>query len=218
MSEAVADHLTHGLAAMHLDIADDIQKEGATKLLQLHRLLSKWASSINLTAIHEPQAIVTRHFLDSLAILPIIKNAGKRILDLGTGAGFPGLPLALFSPQQQFVLLDGNGKKIAFIRQAIMELGLSNVVAVAKHSETYQPEEFFDAVVCRAVAALDDLQKEALHLLREGGKLFCMKAYVEEHAIKASPSYRYDKITPLTVPGLPEQRCLVQFSYRPRNP
>ncbi len=109
------------------------------QLLHYHALLHKWNQAFNLTAVRDPLEMIDRHLLDSLSLLPYVE--GKRVLDMGTGAGLPGIPLAICLPQTQFVLLDSNGKKIRFVRQAMMELGLQNVEPVQARLEAYQPVE-----------------------------------------------------------------------------
>jgi len=136
-------------------------------------LLNKWNRAYNLTAVRDPLAMIERHLIDSLALLPYLR--GRRILDLGTGAGLPGIPLAICSPRRRFVLLDANNKKIRFVRQVVLELALENVQAVHQRVEAYQPPRPFDLILSRAFAPMGRMLQLADHLLGEGTTLLAMK-------------------------------------------
>lgn len=164
--------------------------------------LERWNARINLTAIRDPGAMVSGHILDSLAVRPMLE--GRRVLDAGTGAGFPGLPLAIAEPGMEFVLLDSNARRIAFVRHVIGELGLANATAVEARVEYYAPGERFDTVVARALGSTRKLLELAGHLLGKEGVLLALKgkhpAEELEH-LKETSGWTYD-VTEVTVPGL----------------
>lgn len=193
-----ADRIAAGAALL----GQDLSREAAQKLAKLLLLLEHWSRRINLTAILDPEAMVSAHILDSLAVRPYIK--GPRVIDIGTGAGFPGLPLAIAEPAIEFVLLDSNGKKISFVRHVIAELGLDNVEAIKARAEDYAPGKRFDTVIARALASVTRLVELGAHLLREDGQLLALKGKfptAELAAIRALPGWDYS-VTELTVPGL----------------
>jgi len=186
-----------------------LEAEQEQRLLRLVALLTKWNRAFNLTAVRDPLEMVSRHLLDSLAVLPYL--TGQRCLDMGTGPGFPGIPLAIMRPDMSFVLLDSNGKKIRFVRQAMLELGLENVEPVHARVEVYQAEAPFDLLISRAFTSLPDMLKLTRHLRGEQGVLLAMKAKVpvaELAGLKEGEAFR---VIPLP-PGLHhEQRCLIRF-------
>ena len=168
-------------------------------------LLHKWNKAYNLTAIRELDNMVTHHVLDSLAIRPWIK--GPRLLDVGTGAGLPGIPLAIAEPDLQVVLLDSNGKKIRFLREVKRSLSLSNVEIVQSRAETYHPTAGFDTVTSRALSDLESLVHWTQHLIAGDGIWLAMKGrYPETELAAMTHSYR---VEPYTVPGLIGERCCV---------
>jgi 16S rRNA (guanine527-N7)-methyltransferase len=136
--------------------------------------LKKWNKVYNLTAINEDSEIIVKHFLDSLSVNRYIQNSG-RILDVGTGAGFPGLILALFNPEKSFVLVDGVSKKISFLQEMIGKLNLKNVIAVHTKVEKYNVAEQFDIIISRAFADIKKMTKLTSHLIKNGGKFIAMK-------------------------------------------
>ncbi|NCV54319.1 MAG: 16S rRNA (guanine(527)-N(7))-methyltransferase RsmG [Betaproteobacteria bacterium] len=136
--------------------------------------LKKWNKVYNLTAINEDSEIITKHFLDSLSVNGFIQNS-QRILDVGTGAGFPGLILALFNPDKSFVLVDGVSKKISFLQEMIGKLNLKNVMAVHIKVEEYKVTEQFDIIISRAFAEIKKMIKLTKHLIKVNGKFIAMK-------------------------------------------
>ena len=163
--------------------------------------LEKWNRRVNLTAIRAPREMVSAHLLDSLAVRPLLE--GNEVLDVGTGAGFPGLPLAIAEPARQFTLLDSNNKKIMFVQHAVGVLGLTNVVAVKARGEDYAPGQRFDTVIARALAALPRLVEIAGHHVREGGVFVALKGrYPAEELEQLSDTPWGHAVTELKVPGL----------------
>jgi 16S rRNA (guanine527-N7)-methyltransferase len=183
----------------------------AEKLLRLLDELEQWNRAYNLTSIDSREAMVTHHLLDSLAALPDL--AGERIADLGTGAGFPGLPLAIAdaaSPPRRFTLIDSTAKKVRFVAHAARTLGLSNVEALHARAEALRPERPFDTVVARAVATLAELAVLAAPLARPGTRLIAYKGQRPDAELAAlPPGWRLLSVRRVEVPGLRAERCLV---------
>ena len=162
--------------------------------------LEQWNKKVNLTAIRDPDEMITGHLLDSLAARPLLQ--GNRILDMGTGAGCPGLPLAICEPERHFELVDGNNKKIRFVQHAVSVLDLDNVSATWARTEDFAPEQRFDTVIARAVGPLARLVKMAGHHVGEDGVFVAMKGrYPDEELKKLPKNWMYD-IVELDVPGL----------------
>ncbi len=183
-------------------------------MLAFLRLLGKWNERFNLSGIRDPGDMIPRHLLDSLAVSPYVR--GPRVLDVGTGAGLPGIPLALVNPRYDFVLLDASGKKTRFLVHAVASLGLNNVVIQKNRVEDYRDESGFDTVVCRAVADLATIVQMAGHLCAQDGRILAMKGRYPEHELKAvSGAWRVHGITRLEVPGLSAERHLVEMGRAP---
>ncbi|HET7570229.1 MAG TPA: 16S rRNA (guanine(527)-N(7))-methyltransferase RsmG [Gammaproteobacteria bacterium] len=188
--------LDRGVGALGIEL-DAAQRH---KLCNFVRLIDKWNRAYNLSAIRTSGEMVNRHLVDSLSALPFVR-AG-RLLDVGTGAGLPGIPLAIARPTMDVVLLDGNGKKTRFCVQAAGELELDNVGVVHSRAEDYEPDEGFDTVISRAFGSLAAFAATAGHLLRAGGRLVAMKGNVTDEERAALPaSWRVIENRPLTVPG-----------------
>jgi len=183
----------------------------ADRLDALIGLLAKWNRTFNLTAIREPARMVTHHVLDSLSLLTAATLArGARVLDVGCGAGLPGLPLAIARPDLEVTLLDSNGKKVAFVRQAIGELGLDNATAVAVRVESFAPPERFDAIVSRAYSDLASFAAAGRRLLAADGRLLAMKGALPVDELACLPPGIGVVATPaIAVPGLEGARHLV---------
>ncbi len=196
--------LDAGLAALGLDPSQD--QRG--KLIKFIDLLARWNRAYNLTAVREPLAMVSRHLLDSLAVSPYL--VGSSLLDLGTGAGLPGLPLAILNPEKRFVLLDSNGKKIRFVRQATMDLGLANVEVIQARMESYRPGEKFATIITRAVADQETLRRVVKPLLASPGRLLLMKGRRPDEAL-ATPTANNVVIHRLEVPFLDAERHLIEI-------
>jgi 16S rRNA (guanine527-N7)-methyltransferase len=199
--------LQAGLQAMGLSLIEAIHM----KLLDYIELLCKWNAVHNLTAVRDPEDMIKRHLLDSLVLLPFLSSdKGTRLVDVGTGAGLPGIPLALASPTLQVVLLDSHQKKIAFVQHVILCLQLSNVTAVCARVEQYKPDVRFDFVVSRAFASLSDFVLRAAHLCKKEGKLIAMKGVIDPLEVAAIPAgFTIEKIQPVQVPGIVEPRSLI---------
>lgn len=186
------------------------------QLTQLHdylSLLQRWNKVYNLTAVRDPNDMLALHLFDSLAVAQHIK--GENCLDVGSGAGLPGIPLAIMQPERQFTLLDTNGKKTRFIQQAIIELGLSNAKVVQTRVETWQPDKKFDAIISRAFASIRDFVDSSLQHLQEKGCLYAMKGQWIESEWQALPdSVLIKKVHPLTIPNLHAERHLIEVHAR----
>ncbi|HRP87707.1 MAG TPA: 16S rRNA (guanine(527)-N(7))-methyltransferase RsmG [Gammaproteobacteria bacterium] len=173
-------------------------------------LLARWNRTYNLTAVREPEEMVTRHVLDSLVVLPFID--AERMLDVGTGAGLPGLVLAMARPGQRFVLLDSSGKKTRFVEHAATRLGLGNVEVVQARVEDHEDEEGFAVVLSRAFASVADFIRLAGHLARTEGRLLAMKGALPEAELAALPAgWGLQAVHKLSVPGLAGRRHLLEF-------
>jgi 16S rRNA (guanine527-N7)-methyltransferase len=189
----------------------------AKRLLQLLDELERWNRSFNLTAITQRAQMLTHHLLDSLSIASLLQ--GERIIDIGTGAGFPGLPLAIIQPERQFTLLDSNGKKIRFVNHAARTLGLANVVAVHARAEQWQDERgAFDTVVTRAFAPLSELMTTVRGLCGADTRVLAMKGRrsTQERA-GLSPQWVIEQDVELAIPGLDEERhaLVLRLDSRP---
>lgn len=171
-------------------------------------LLAKWNRAYNLTAIRDRNRMVTHHILDSLSVIPFV--SGARVADLGSGAGLPGIPIALLQPEVEVVMVDSNVKKSRFIQQAILELGLTHASVVHSRVEQYQPEVRFDTVVSRAFSSLSLFLTLAAPLLTEGGRVVAMKGkWPEEEESEIVDGYELEEVVPVVVPGLHAQRHMV---------
>ncbi|WP_262965315.1 16S rRNA (guanine(527)-N(7))-methyltransferase RsmG [Methylobacter psychrophilus] len=194
--------LISGLESLNLSTAEDKVEQ----LLGFIKLLEKWNKAYNLTAIRDKEEMVRLHLLDSLAILPFIE--GKRIIDIGTGAGLPGIPLAIYLPDIEFTLLDSNAKKTRFVQQAILELKLKNVTVCHNRVEQYHPETSFDTAITRAFASLSDIVELTAHLLNKNGVLLAMKGQAPDVSELESA---ITTLIPVNVPGITAERCLVRI-------
>ena len=183
----------------------DQQKQ---QLLALVGLLHKWNKAYNLTSVREPEAMLVRHILDSIVVAPYLN--GSRLIDVGTGPGLPGLPLAIVQPDKQFVLLDSLGKRTPFIRQVIMELGLKNVVAVQSRVEEFHDETGFDGVLSRAFASLNDMLSWCRHLPAPQGVFLALKGlYPQDELESLLSGFELVSAHRLDVPQLDAERHLI---------
>jgi 16S rRNA (guanine527-N7)-methyltransferase len=175
-------------------------QHAAEKFTALVEELVRWNQRVNLTAIRDPQEMISGHLLDSLSARPLLK--GSRVLDVGTGAGFPGLPLAIVEPQWSFTLIDSNNKKVRFVEHIAGLLGLGNVTAIKARTEDFAPGKRFDTVIARAVAALPRLLEIAGHHVGEGGVFVALKGRYPEEELQLMPDTWHSNVTELKVPGL----------------
>lgn len=204
---AVEDSLDRGVAGLSLDISA-AQRDA---LLAYLELLQRWNRAYNLTAVRDPQEMVTRHLLDSLSIAPHL--SGQRFLDVGTGAGLPGIPLAIVFPERQFELLDSNGKKTRFLIEARQRLGLDNVTVHSTRVESLTDQAGFDGILSRAFASLADMVAGCQHLLAQGGKMYAMKGQYPEQELSHLPKrFIVEGCHSLHVPGIDEARHLLVLS------
>lgn len=195
MTPVCERRLDEGLAALNIEI-DRRQRE---RLLSLLALLHKWNRAYNLTAVRSPEAMVSRHLLDSASVAFAV--SGPTLLDVGSGPGFPGLVLAILDPGLQVTLLDSNGKKVRFQRQAVMELGLDNVRCEQVRVEAF--DATFDQVISRAFASLGDFIGLTEPLLAEGGEWLAMKGGLEPRELESVPAHVavHERLA-LSVPGV----------------
>ncbi len=198
--------LEAGIRALNLKIGQNLTNQ----LLDFIALLEKWNKTYNLTAIRDPVEMVRRHLLDSLVVRPFLH--GSRIADVGTGAGIPGIPLAIVCPDKQFTLIDSAGKKIRFVRHAVMTQKLANVMAEKARLPDYRPASGFDTVLSRAFAPLPRMLDLAGHLCGDGGQMLAMKGEWPAQELDALPeNWQVIDTVAVTVPSLDAQRHLIRL-------
>jgi 16S rRNA (guanine527-N7)-methyltransferase len=210
----LAAGLDEGLAALAAQ-GVSIPPGAAARLARYVDLLAKWNRTYNLTAIRDPERIVTHHILDSLAVLPHLpERESLSLLDVGSGPGLPGVPLAIVRPQWRVVLLDSNHKKGAFLTQAAIELELANATAVIARVETYTPQSRFDVVISRAFADLAAFVESAMHHVAIGGRLVAMKGvHPHDELAQLPPSVRVVATPSVDVPGIDAERHLIVLAH-----
>jgi 16S rRNA (guanine527-N7)-methyltransferase len=198
--------LGDGLAGLRIVL----DRETQDRLLAFLELLRRWSRVYNLTAVTSPREMLVRHVLDSLSIAADLQ--GPRILDVGTGAGLPGIPLSLACPESEFILLDSSGKKVRFVTQAVAELGLRNVAVAHARVEEYRVPPV-DTIVVRAFASLSDLLPRVAHLTHRRTQLLAMKGRFPDEELAALPcGFVVDGVRRVRVPGLLAQRHVVRLS------
>jgi 16S rRNA (guanine527-N7)-methyltransferase len=186
----------------------DVPAAAENALVAYLALIEKWNKVYNLTAIRDRGRMEVEHVLDSLAVIPHVRPG--RVLDVGSGAGLPGIPLAIVRPGWHVSLLDSNHKRCAFLRQAVIELGLRNAEAVCERIEAYRPEGSFDTVISRAFAETQHFARVAVAHVDADGVMAAMKGlYPHEELAQLPPGVALHSVVPLTVPGLDAQRHLV---------
>jgi 16S rRNA (guanine527-N7)-methyltransferase len=196
--------LLEGLVALKMERGEAVVEP----LLAYLTELEQWNRAYNLTAVRDPLEMVSRHLLDSLSILPWL--SGERLLDVGAGAGLPGIPLAIAEPKRQWVLLDSNGKKARFLRHVVRTLGLDNVSVIEDRIEAYRPDDLPDCITARALAALPQLLSLLTHLCPAGGRVLAMKGRLSEQEHSAvEPPFQLIETRQLSVPGLDSERNLI---------
>jgi len=192
----------------------DLKLQQIEQLVAYLRLFDKWNHAFNLSAIREPAAMVKLHLLDSLSVASVLQ--GERFIDVGTGGGLPGIPLAIKFPRKSFTLLDSAGKKTRFLFQVKQELGLDNVTVENRRVEQFHPPQKFDGVISRAFASLPDMVTSCGHLRTPEGRFWAMKGQVPvEELREIEPDFTLEHCHSLQVPGVEAQRCLLVI--KPRN-
>lgn len=203
--EELRPMLMSSLEALELDLS----VEQIDKLMSYLTLLQKWNKVYNLTAIRDPKEMLIKHLLDSLAVVPHIE--GKRIIDVGTGGGVPGIPLAICFPEKQIDLLDSNSKKTRFLIQAKAELDLKNTQVIHSRVEEYNPESLYDGVISRAFAAMEDMLYWTNHLIPNEGVWWAMKAQKDFEDLSRLPGLvKIEKVIELEIPHLHAERMLIK--------
>ncbi|WP_257281903.1 MULTISPECIES: 16S rRNA (guanine(527)-N(7))-methyltransferase RsmG [unclassified Endozoicomonas] len=204
---SLRERICEGAAAQSLSLADS----QADMLARYVELLAKWNRAYNLTAVRDPLEMVSRHIHDSLSIAPFME--GDYLMDVGSGPGLPGIPMAILNPQKQYTLLDSNGKKTRFMTQAKTELGLENVTVANCRVESFEAHQPFDVIMSRAFSSLADMVNGTHHLIRAGGKFLAMKGLFPEQELvdlkQSRPEISLLESHALYVPGCEAQRHLV---------
>jgi len=209
----LSQRLQHGLVAMGLDLSEVQQNS----LIDYVHLLDKWNQAFNLSAVRDPQEMVSRHLLDSLSLLPRLQqlSAGKNsftILDVGTGPGLPGIPLALCLPEVNFVLLDSNGKKTRFVFQALLALGIKNVKVENTRIESYQSPGQLDIVISRAFSSLADFAQGCEHLCSPDTRLLAMKGLYPTEELRNLPAHwQQVDARAIDIPQCDAQRHIIEL-------
>jgi 16S rRNA (guanine527-N7)-methyltransferase len=202
----------HGeeLAQGALELGIELSPQQQEQLLAYLALLIKWNKAYNLTAVRNPDEMVSRHLLDSLSVVPFVVEAGDNWLDVGSGGGMPGIPLAIVFPERQFTLLDSNGKKTRFLTQVKLELKLANLHVVYSRVEDYRPEVRFSGICSRAFSSLEDFSTWTRHLGDANSRWLAMKGVHPNDELQALPAdFRLSATHVLKVPGCQGQRHLL---------
>ncbi len=194
--------LADGIIDLDLKVSARVRGE----LMRYIQELLQWNRTYNLTAVRDPLQMVVKHLLDSLSVLPDLGSG--RIVDVGSGAGIPGIPLALAAPRNEYVLLDSNGKKAAFMRHIVRTLGLKHVQVIQSRAEDYEPQAAFDTVISRACASVEDLIAVGGHLCGNDGRILAMLGKAPEEGQPVPSPFRLAALKSLQVPGLAAERHL----------
>jgi 16S rRNA (guanine527-N7)-methyltransferase len=187
-----------------------LEQAQAAAMLRLIAELREWNQRFNLTGITDPVDMVRKHLLDSLSVQPYLR--GRRIADVGTGAGFPGLPLAVINPGREFALIEATGKKARFVRHAADAMELKNVEVIPARSEDWRGPAPYDCVLTRALGKLEEFVRVAGHLCAPKGRLLAMKGHHPDAEIAALPSgWKAYAVHDIRIPGLAAERCIVEL-------
>jgi 16S rRNA (guanine527-N7)-methyltransferase len=206
VSESHAAELVRGAQALGVELSEGQQQQ----LLAYLALLIKWNKAYNLTAVRDPDEMVSRHLLDSLSVVSFVAESGQTWLDVGSGGGMPGVPLAIIFPGRSFTLLDSNGKKTRFLTQVKLELKLANLEVVHSRVEQFQPAEAFDGITSRAFSSLEDFASWTRHLGNTQTRWLAMKGVQPDDELQRLPAdFRLDACHVLKVPGCQGQRHLL---------
>ncbi|MCY7295407.1 16S rRNA (guanine(527)-N(7))-methyltransferase RsmG [Alteromonas sp. a30] len=198
------------LAAACKQLSFDVSEEKQQLLIKYLEMVHKWNKAYNLTSVRDPLEMVTVHLVDSIAVSPLLE--GKRFIDVGTGAGLPGVPLAIMNPDAHFVLLDSLGKRIRFLKQVAFELKLANIEPIQSRVEEHVLEEPFDAVITRAYASLEQMISSCQHLISSDGQFLALKGVYPEQELEAIVEpFAVAESVPLSVPGLDAQRHVIRI-------
>jgi 16S rRNA (guanine527-N7)-methyltransferase len=198
------------LAQGALELGVEVSPQQQEQLLAYLALLIKWNKAYNLTAVRNPDEMVSRHLLDSLSVVPYVRDAGDNWLDVGSGGGMPGIPLAILFPERQFTLLDSNGKKTRFLTQVKLELKLANLEVIHSRVESFTPEQPFSGIVSRAFSSLEDFSNWTRHLGDGQTQWLAMKGVHPDDELQALPAdFRLTATQVLKVPGCQGQRHLL---------
>ena len=201
-----AQELSLGAEQLNVSLSEQQQEQ----LLQYLGLLIKWNKAYNLTAVRNPYEMVSRHLLDSLSVVPYVEQYGDAWLDVGSGGGMPGVPLAILFPQRKFTLLDSNGKKTRFLTQVKLELKLDNLEVIRNRVEAFTPERPFSGIISRAFSSLEDFTHWTRHLGDTNTRWLAMKGVHPDDELQALPDdFRLDSCQILKVPGCQGQRHLL---------
>lgn len=199
------------LSALLKSAAISLSDQQKQQLVDYVAMLHKWNKAYNLTSVRDPEQMLVRHIMDSIVVEPHL--VGDRFIDVGTGPGLPGIPLAIVRPQAHFTLLDSLGKRVRFLKQVQHELKLENVTPVQSRVEDFPAEPPFDGVISRAFASLNDMVSWCHHLPCQQGRFYALKGVLPEEEIADLPAaFRVEKVTPLKVPQLEGERHLVIIS------
>lgn len=190
----------------------DLTEKQKQQLVDYVGLLAKWNKAYNLTSVRDPQQMLIRHIMDSIVVNGQL--SGTKFIDVGTGPGLPGVPLAIVRPDSHFVLLDSLGKRIRFLKQVQHELGLTNIEPVQSRVEEYRIENGFDGVISRAFASLNDMLGWCHHLPSSEGRFYALKGVIRDDEMVLPEGFVIESITELEVPELDEQRHLVKVSIK----
>lgn len=201
-----AEELSQGA----LELSVELSAQQHEQLLAYLALLIKWNKAYNLTAVRDPNEMVSRHLLDSLSVVPFVAEAGDNWLDVGSGGGMPGIPLAILFPERQFTLLDSNGKKTRFLTQVKLELKLANLQVIHSRVEEFRPEQPFSGICSRAFSSLEDFSNWTRHLGDGQTQWLAMKGVHPDDELQALPAdFRLTATHVLKVPGCQGQRHLL---------
>lgn len=191
-------------------LAFSVTQTQQRKLIEFVLLLYKWNKTYNLSAIRQPDEMLVKHIFDSIVVAPYL--SGSRIVDVGTGPGLPGIPLAIMCPEKSFTLIDSLGKRVRFMKQAIHALNIENVIPIQSRVEDVPPTQVFDVVLSRAFASLNDMLLLCKHLIDKQGVFLALKGQLHEQELNEIPEqFTLVKCTPLLIPSLNGDRHLVEI-------
>ena len=198
--------LRSGLESLNISASE----KSLAQAIQYLDLLEKWNGAINLTAIRQRDRMLTLHLMDSWSLVPFLEESDS-LLDVGSGGGFPGIPVALIRPDLSITLMESNQKKVAFLKQAKIELNLSHLEVMGERVEQSTPTKLFNVITCRAFSDLPEFVRATRHLLQKGGTWIAMKGAIPYDEINRLPTEISTTITPIQIPGLKAERHLIHL-------